>query len=95
MLWVLKEAYLKALGLGLAAGLRSLECRIEPPSIEIVAARSPPATTALRLYALGDAFVGLASTDGPLGEVAVRRFRPCARGRWLPGRLELVAATTR
>jgi phosphopantetheinyl transferase len=33
MLWVLKEAYLKASGLGLAGGLSSLECGIEPPSI--------------------------------------------------------------
>ena len=33
MLWVLKEAYLKALGVGLAGGLSSLECRIEPPAI--------------------------------------------------------------
>ena len=33
MLWVLKEAYLKALGSGLAGGLSSLECRIEPPAV--------------------------------------------------------------
>jgi hypothetical protein len=33
MLWVLKEAYLKAVGLGLAGGLASLECRIEPPAL--------------------------------------------------------------
>jgi phosphopantetheinyl transferase len=30
---VLKEAYLKALGVGLAGGLSSLECRIEPPAV--------------------------------------------------------------
>jgi phosphopantetheinyl transferase len=30
MLWVLKEAYLKALGVGLAERLSSLECRVEP-----------------------------------------------------------------
>ena len=34
MLWVLKEAYLKALGCGLAGGLDLIECRIEPPLIE-------------------------------------------------------------
>ena len=33
MLWVLKEAYLKALGVGLAGGLSALECRIEPPAV--------------------------------------------------------------
>ena len=33
MLWVLKEAYLKALGVGLAGGLDSLECRLDPPVV--------------------------------------------------------------
>ncbi len=33
MLWVLKEAYLKATGVGIAGGLASLDCRIEPPVI--------------------------------------------------------------
>ncbi len=95
MLWVLKEAYLKALGLGFAGGLRSLECRLDPPAIDIVAAPSPAASIELRLYVLGDAFVGLASTAGPLGEIAVRRFGRSADRRWLPGRLALVAATPR
>ncbi len=95
MLWVLKEAYVKALGLGLAAGLRALECRIEAPAIEVVAARAPTAAIALHLYALGDAFVGLASAHGPLGDVAVRRWSSHTPERWLPGRLDLIATTAR
>jgi 4'-phosphopantetheinyl transferase len=92
MLWVLKEAYLKALGVGLAGGLDALQCRIEPPLIEIVAARSPAATS-LRLFALETAFVGIAAVDGCRGEVVCKRWNPGRTPRWLPGRLELVAAT--
>jgi 4'-phosphopantetheinyl transferase len=93
MLWVLKEAYLKALGLGLAGGLATLQCRIEPPAIEVVAAQAP-ATASLRLYALETAFVGVAAVDGRCGAVVAKRWNPDrAAPRWLPGRLELVAAT--
>ena len=93
MLWVLKEAYLKALGLGLAGGLDTLQCRVAPPVIEVVAARSP-ATTSLRLYALETAFVGVATVDGRCGEVVCKRWNPApGEPRWLPGPLELVAAT--
>jgi phosphopantetheinyl transferase len=96
MLWVLKEAYLKALGVGLAGGLATLQCRIEPPLIEIVAARSP-AVISVRLFllesALATAFVGIAVVNGSCGEVSSKRWNPEPSPRWLPGRLELVAAT--
>jgi phosphopantetheinyl transferase len=91
MLWVLKEAYLKALGLGLAGGLRTLQCRVAPPAIEVVAARTP-APTSLRLYALDTAFVGVATVTSPCGDAVCRRWNPGGAPRWLPGRLELVAA---
>ena len=60
MLWVLKEAYLKALGVGLAGGLRSLECRIEPPT---VAARTADgsATPQLALLQSNGCCIGVAS----------------------------------
>ena len=48
MLWVLKEAYLKFLGCGLAGGLDLLECRVEPPLIEMRAA----ATAHLAVYSV-------------------------------------------
>ncbi len=92
MLWVLKEAYLKALGVGLAGGLDTLQCRIEPPVIEVVAARSA-AVTSLRLYVLENAFLAIALPDGGCGEPVCRRWTPERAPHWLPGRLELVAAT--
>ena len=60
MLWVLKEAYLKAVGLGLAGGLASLECRIEPP---VLAARvaTGAATPQLELLGGEGVFIGVAA----------------------------------
>jgi 4'-phosphopantetheinyl transferase len=92
MLWVLKEAYLKALGLGLAGGLDTLHCRIAPPVIEAITATASAAVS-LRLYRLETAFVGIASVDGGCGDVGCKRWYPERETRWLPGRLELVAAT--
>jgi 4'-phosphopantetheinyl transferase len=93
MLWVLKEAYLKALGLGLAGGLNALQCRVEPPVVEVVAARSARATISIRLYALEDAFVALATAEGRLGEIVTKRWSPGGEPRWLPGALQFVAAS--
>jgi 4'-phosphopantetheinyl transferase len=95
MLWVLKEAYLKALGVGLAGGLNALQCRIEPPVVEVLAARSDREPISLRLYALEAAFVALATADGKFGEIATMRWNPDGEPRWLPGRLRLIAATDR
>ncbi len=83
-LWVLKEAYLKRLGTGLAGGLDRLECRIEPPIIHATATTR----AALALYSLGDALVGVAAdTDD---------FDTCECERWTgedvsPSRLEPIA----
>ena len=57
MLWVLKEAYLKATGLGFAGGLDALECRVDPPNIASRAADAG-AEPALALYGVGAAFLG-------------------------------------
>ena len=74
MLWVLKEAYLKALGTGLAGGLDSLDCQIEPP---VIVARSADgsAPPRLRLFTCDDAYVGVAvlEAQGPL-DVALHQF---------------------
>lgn len=90
MLWVLKEAYLKALGVGLAGGLRSLECRIAPPLIEArVAAGAPPQ---LALYAGPGSHVGIAWHAAPRGTI---RIAPCAgaHSHDTCGPFELIAAT--
>jgi 4'-phosphopantetheinyl transferase len=80
MLWVLKEAYLKALGTGLAGGLDSLECRIEPP---VILARTEGAEPPqLRLFGCSEAYVGVAVLEPrrPF-EVALREFPPAAAAR--------------
>ena len=60
MLWVLKEAYLKATGLGFAGGLDALECRVDPPNIASRAADAG-AEPALALYGVEAAILGIAT----------------------------------
>jgi phosphopantetheinyl transferase len=69
-LWVLKEAYLKRLGTGLAGGLDRLECRVDPPRIVATA----PTEAALALYSLGGAFVGIAAGTGELDSIQCERW---------------------
>jgi phosphopantetheinyl transferase len=88
-LWVLKEAYLKCLGSGLAGGLGSLECYIDPPLIELRAARM----TQLALYSAGTAFVGIAASAADIPEIRVEHWPPLSThtGK-IP--LHFIAATT-
>lgn len=72
MLWVLKEAYLKASGRGLAGGLDALRCRISPPTIDARVAVDACAPK-LALYSLDTAFLGLAGIDCPLSDVSIAR----------------------
>jgi 4'-phosphopantetheinyl transferase len=66
MLWVLKEAWLKAMGTGIAGGLDRLSCFVAPPEIEArVADNSAPN---LSLYALDDSFIGVATTSAFPGQ---------------------------
>ena len=83
MLWVLKEAYLKALGSGLAGGLGSLDCRIEPPAIK--AETAEPA--ALALYAIGEAYVGVAALGRRDAALRVECWRPSHTSAPPPPRL--------
>jgi len=60
MLWVLKEAWLKAKGTGIAGGLDRLRCVVTPPDIEALI--SGDAAPNLSLHAIEDALVGVATT---------------------------------
>jgi 4'-phosphopantetheinyl transferase len=91
MLWVIKEAYLKALGVGLAGGLSSLECRIEPPSIE-ARATGAAAAPSLALFAGHDCYVGVAWLGEPRRAISVVRWVPPGAGDAL-GSFEPIAAT--
>jgi 4'-phosphopantetheinyl transferase len=75
MLWVLKEAYLKAVGLGIAGGLDSLDCRIDPPVID--ARTVEGAAPQLGLLAGQGCHVGVAALGSghPL-RVVVHRLAP-------------------
>jgi 4'-phosphopantetheinyl transferase len=74
MLWVLKEAWLKAVGSGLAGGLDRLQCQIEPPSIDATLRDST--TCRLNLLEMPNAFVGLAATDTSDDELSISEWDP-------------------
>jgi phosphopantetheinyl transferase len=90
MLWVLKEAYLKILGSGLAGGLDRLQCRIEPPIIE--AALGLAVTCRLSLFKWSEAYVGLATTDIQGDEISVLHWNPGIEQLIDTARLEKLAA---
>ena len=78
MLWVLKEAWLKAKGTGIAGGLDRLRCIVTPPRIE--ARISGDVVPALSVYAIEGALVGVATTTALQGGLAIGRWDP-ASGR--------------
>jgi phosphopantetheinyl transferase len=75
MLWVLKEAYLKALGVGLKGGIGTLECRIEPPAIVAQVAHGAAAPQ-LKLWAGNACHLGVAAVGGRKCEVGIERWAP-------------------
>jgi phosphopantetheinyl transferase len=88
-LWVLKEAYLKCLGSGLAGGLRSLECRVDPPLIEMRA----PRMARLALYSAGNAFVGIAASGADIPEIRIEHWPPQSKRTGIVP-VHFIAATT-
>lgn len=74
MLWVLKEAWLKATGDGIAGGLDKLRCIVTPPRIEALEGSAPFA--ALQLYKLCGGLLGIAAVDEPPDAIEVRRWLP-------------------
>lgn len=82
MLWVLKEAYLKALGRSIFGGLNQFCCRVRPPVIETI--RMSEHMRELCLYVMGDSILALATTEAALTAVTF--------GRWEPGAAELEAS---
>jgi 4'-phosphopantetheinyl transferase len=71
MLWVLKEAYVKALGGGIFEGLNGLQCIVEPPHIRVL--ESGPDRLGLALFALHDAYLAVASTEALPEDLGVER----------------------
>ena len=81
MLWVLKEAWLKAKGTGISGGLDQLRCIVTPPGIEPLP--DSASFAALRLYAFGDGFLGAAALGTRPAIVEVSRWRP-AQNAFMP-----------
>ena len=85
MLWVLKEAWLKAVGTGIVGGIDRLQCRINPPSIEV--RLDHPIIYRLNLFEMSCAYVGLAATGAEHREITVLQMDPGAhqltRSTWL------------
>jgi 4'-phosphopantetheinyl transferase len=74
MLWVLKEAWLKATGTGISGGLDQLRCIVTPPRIEMLP--DSASSAALRLYAFGDGFLGAAALHVHPATIEIRRWLP-------------------
>ena len=73
MLWVLKEAWLKAKGTGIAGGLDSLQCTIEPPHIEAKA--DDDSLRGLSLFQYDDGFLAIATTALDTAALVLRRWQ--------------------
>ena len=72
MLWVLKEAWLKAIGTGVAGGLDRLQCRVVPPVIDVLG--NMPNEPELRLFEMPGAFLALAAAEA--GDTRVQQWDP-------------------
>ena len=72
MLWVLKEAYVKAIGRSIFGGINRLRCRVLPPDIDVLGVNDRMRN--LCLFAAGEAFLALATTKDSLAEVAISRW---------------------
>ena len=92
MLWVLKEAFVKAHGQSIFGGLEKLHCTVEPPSINATADEG--SFRALSLYQDGDMYLALATTEAPLEDVGFFKWLPLASSAKPGGDYTLVASTT-
>jgi phosphopantetheine--protein transferase-like protein len=73
MLWVLKEAFVKAHGQSIFGGLEKLHCVVRPPHIEAHAREA--GFRDLSLYRRDDMFLAIATTEMPLDAIEFSRWR--------------------
>jgi phosphopantetheine--protein transferase-like protein len=72
MLWVLKEAYVKAIGRSIFGSINRLRCRVSPPDIEILGMDDQMRN--LCLFAADEIYLALASTRDSLSDVEIQRW---------------------
>lgn len=74
MLWVLKEAFVKAHGQSIFGGLEKLRCVVEPPDIH--AQTTEAGFSDLSLYRRDDMYLALATTEVAHNEIDFRHWAP-------------------
>jgi len=91
MLWVLKEAYVKAMGRSIFGGINGLCCKVEPPRIDVIDASD--GFRELGLYNCDDMFLGLATTQAALGDIKIGRWDPVGEIESANNKFKLMATT--
>ena len=91
MLWVLKEAFVKAHGQSIFFGLEKLRCVVEPP--DIFARSTEAGFSDLSLYRRDDMFLALATTEAALDDVSFRHWAPGSAGFESGAEYTLIATT--
>jgi len=79
MLWVLKEAYVKAIGRSIFGGINRLRCKVVPPDIDVIGVSDK--MRELCLYETAGGFLALATTAASLAEVTINSWDYVA-GDW-------------
>jgi phosphopantetheine--protein transferase-like protein len=72
MLWVLKEAYVKAIGRSIFGGINRLRCRVLPPDIEVLGMNDHMHN--LCLFVAGEIYLAIATTADSLSDVTISRW---------------------
>jgi phosphopantetheine--protein transferase-like protein len=91
MLWVIKEAFVKAHGQSIFGGLEKLRCIVDPPRIEASATEGD--FRSLSLYRKADTFLALATTETALDDVPTWYWKPRSRKFVTSDEFRLVATT--
>lgn len=91
MLWVLKEAYVKAKGQSIFGSVNCLRCKVVPPLIE--PSDASESFRDLCLYTAGDCFLGLVTTDASLRGAVVERWERGSHTLQGDGKFQLTASS--
>jgi len=74
MVWVLKEAYVKAIGRGIFGSVNRMRCKVVPPDIDVMTMKDRMRNFCL--YSTGDGFLALAATEDSLADVSIKLWDP-------------------